>query len=173
MIDYTGEIFISGHKVEKTQALISRESASRVQMIFQDTGGSLNPRKKIGWLMEEPLVIHKIGTKEERSLRVDQMLSNVGLDPSYKQRMVHELSGGQKQRICIGRTLILKPRLLIADETISSLDVSIGAQILNLYRELHKSLGLAILFISHNKDAVEYLCDRIILMENGEIRDTC
>jgi ABC-type dipeptide/oligopeptide/nickel transport system ATPase subunit len=95
------------------------------------------------------------------------MLLRVGLDPSYKTRRVHELSGGQKQRVCIARALILSPRLLIADEAISSLDVSAGAQILNLFRELHKSMDLTILFISHNKDAVEYLCDRMTVMENG------
>jgi ABC-type dipeptide/oligopeptide/nickel transport system ATPase subunit len=97
------------------------------------------------------------------------MLTSVGLDPSYKTRRVNELSGGQKQRVCIARALVLNPRLLIADEAISSLDVSTGAQILNLFRELHKNLGLSILFISHNKDAVEYLCDRVVEMENGVI----
>ena len=122
-----------------------------------------------GWLMEEPLVIHKIGKPDERRQKTDEMLLKVGLDPSYKTRRVNELSGGQKQRLCIGRALILQPRLLIADEAISSLDVSTGAQILNLFRELHSNLGLSILFISHNKDAVEYLCDRIVEMRDGRI----
>ena len=119
--------------------------------------------------MEEPLVIHKIGTKRERTQKTDEMLLRVGLDPSYKTRSVYELSGGQKQRVCIGRALVLEPRLLIADEAISSLDVSAGAQILNLFRELHENHGLDILFISHNKDAVEYLCDRIAIMHDGII----
>jgi ABC-type dipeptide/oligopeptide/nickel transport system ATPase subunit len=136
-------------------------------MVFQETGASLNPCKNIGWLMEEPLIIHRIGNKEERRRKIDRMLLRVGLDPSYKTRRVHELSGGQKQRVCIARALILSPRLLIADEAISSLDVSAGAQILNLFRELHKSMELTILFISHNKDAVEYLCGRMAVMENG------
>jgi len=131
------------------------------QMVFQDPGASLNPVKKIGWLMEEPLVIHKRCDNTERQRRVDEMLIRVGLGPSYKDRRPDELSGGQKQRVCIGRALILEPRLLIADEAISSLDVSVGAQILNLFRELNKTLGLGILFISHNIDAVEYLCDRV------------
>ena len=156
LIDYEGEIII-----EPVQA--------RIQMIFQDPGSSLNPVKNIGWLMEEPLVIHKLFSRNERQNKVDEMLIRIGLDPSYKTRRVHELSGGQKQRVCIGRALILKPHLLIADEAISSLDVSAGAQILNLFRELHKKLGLSILFISHNKDAVEYLCDRIAVMEKGSI----
>ncbi len=119
--------------------------------------------------MEEPLFIHRIGNKEERKRKIDRMLLRVGLDPSYKTRRVSELSGGQKQRVCIARALILSPRLLIADEAISSLDVSAGAQILNLFRELHKNMELTILFISHNKDAVEYVCDRMAVMENGRL----
>ena len=119
--------------------------------------------------MEEPLVIHKIGTPQERKEKIDKMLLRVGLDPSYKTRRIHELSGGQQQRVCIGRALILEPRLLIADEAISSLDVSTGAQILNLFGELHEHLKLSILFISHNRDAVEYLCGRIAEMEDGKL----
>jgi ABC-type dipeptide/oligopeptide/nickel transport system ATPase subunit len=158
LIDYEGEILLDGHGQEKPPP---------VQMVFQETGASLNPCKNIGWLMEEPLVIHRIGNKEERRRKIDRMLLRVGLDPSYKTRSVRELSGGQKQRVCIARTLILSPRLLIADEAISSLDVSAGAQILNLFRELHKNMELTVLFISHNSDAVEYLCDRMAVMENG------
>jgi ABC-type dipeptide/oligopeptide/nickel transport system ATPase subunit len=158
LIDYEGEILLDGQRQEKTPP---------IQMVFQETGASLNHYKNIGWLMEEPLIIHRKGNKEERRRKIDRMLLRVGLDPSYKTRRVHELSGGQKQRICIARALILSPRLLIADEAISSLDVSAGAQILNLFRELHKSMELTILFISHNKDAVEYLCDRITVMESG------
>ena len=160
LIDYEGEILF-GEKQEKT--------AGKVQMIFQEPGASLNPCKKIGWLMEEPLVIHRIGSGEERVKKVDEMLTRVGLDPSYKSRRAHELSGGQKQRVCIGRALILEPRLLIADEAISSLDVSAGAQILNLFRELHTKHALDIFFISHNTDAVEYLCDRIAVISGGKI----
>ena len=161
LTDYEGEILVDGQKqVEKSAA---------IQMVFQDPGASLSPTKKIGWLIEEPLVIHNIGTPQERIQKVDEMLLSVGLDPSYKTRRIHELSGGQKQRVCIGRALILKPRLLIADEAISSLDVSAGAQILNLFRELHQNMKLSILFISHNKDAVEYLCDRIAVMEKGAL----
>jgi len=162
LIEYEGEILLDGQKQDKIPA---------IQMVFQETGASLNPCKNIGWLMEEPLVIHRIGNKEERRHKIDRMLLRVGLDPSYKTRRVHELSGGQKQRVCIARSLVLSPRLLIADEAISSLDVSAGAQILNLFKELHKSLDLTILFISHNKDAVEYLCDRIAVMENGALNN--
>jgi ABC-type dipeptide/oligopeptide/nickel transport system ATPase subunit len=160
LVDYTGEILVCGKKAEKAD----------IQMVFQEPGASLSPRKRIGWLMEEPLIIHKIGASEERKKKIDKMLMRVGLDPSYKKRKVHELSGGQKQRVCIARALILQPRLLIADEAISSLDVSAGVQILNLLKKLNKSSGLGILFISHNKDAVEYLCDRIAVMENGALK---
>ena len=161
LIEYEGEILLNSQKLTGITA--------NIQMVFQDPGASLNPTKKIGWLIEEPLHIHNIGTKEERKAKVDKMLLRVGLDASYKARRVHELSGGQKQRICIARSLILEPRLLIADEAISSLDVSAGVQILNLFRKLNKSSGLSILFISHNKDAVEYLCDRIIVMDKGTL----
>jgi ABC-type dipeptide/oligopeptide/nickel transport system ATPase subunit len=159
LIKYEGEILVQGNKSSK----------SDVQMVFQEPGSSLNPLKKIGWLLEEPLVIHRIGTSQERKLKVDKMLLRVGLDPSYKTRKVHELSGGQKQRVCIARALILEPKLLIADEAISSLDVSAGVQILNLFRKLNRNTNLSILFISHNIDAVEYLCDSFAVMENGKI----
>jgi len=161
LIDYDGEILLEGQKREEKSHLI--------QMVFQEPGESLNPAKKIGWLIEEPLSIHKIGMPRERRLKIDEMLLRVGLDPSYKSRRVHELSGGQKQRVCIARALILQPRLLIADEAISALDVSAGAQILNLFRELHEKHGLDIFFISHNSGAVEYLCDRVAVMRDGMI----
>jgi len=162
LIDYEGEIAIASKDItQRRKDAKSLKPQILAQMIFQDPGASLNPVKKIGWLMEEPLVIHKRYDRDERRHRVDEMLIRVGLGPSYKNRRPDELSGGQKQRVCIGRALILEPQLLIADEAISSLDVSVGAQILNLFRELNKNLGLGILFISHNIDAVEYLCDRV------------
>jgi ABC-type dipeptide/oligopeptide/nickel transport system ATPase subunit len=163
LINYEGEILLEGQKQEK--------KSYKVQMVFQEPGASLNPAKKIGWLMEEPLVIHKMGDEQDRAQKIDEMLLRVGLDPSYKTRRVNELSGGQKQRVCTGRALILQPRLLIADEAISSLDVSAGAQILNLFRELREIYALNILFISHNKDAVEYLCDRAAVMRDGRVED--
>jgi ABC-type glutathione transport system ATPase component len=146
-----------------------RERALRVQAVFQDPAAALNPVKRIGWIMEEPLIIHGRGTKGERVRQVDEMLDLVGLDPSCKGRRVNELSSGQKQRICIGRALMLKPKLVIADEAVSALDVSVAARILNLFRELHESLGMALLFISHDIDTVYYLCDRIAVMEQGRI----
>jgi ABC-type dipeptide/oligopeptide/nickel transport system ATPase subunit len=199
LIDYEGEIIIDRQKQD------GFDSRHNIQMVFQDTASSLNPVKKIGWLLEEPLVIkginpsvphslgqegnlrptgsveehvrastaatslrssiHRFGAKEQRMQKVDEMLTRVGLDSSCKTRRVHELSGGQKQRVCIGRALMLQPKILIADEALSSLDVSAGAQILNLFRELRGSLGLTIIFISHNTGAVEYLCDRALQLK--------
>jgi ABC-type dipeptide/oligopeptide/nickel transport system ATPase subunit len=162
LIDYEGEIIIDGQKQD------GFDPKHNIQMVFQDTASSLNPVKKIGWLLEEPLVIHRLGAKEQRLQKVDEMLTRVGLDSSCKSRRVHEFSGGQKQRICIGRALMLQPKILIADEAISSLDVSAGAQILNLFRELRDSLGLTIIFISHNTGAVEYLCDRVLQLTGNK-----
>jgi ABC-type glutathione transport system ATPase component len=175
LIPYEGEIFIDGAVRTRGRGPASaarRDMALKVQAVFQDPAASLNPVKRIGWIMEEPLVIHRIGSKQERVKQVDEMLELAGLDPSYKTRRVSELSSGQKQRVCIGRALMLKPKLIIADEAVSALDVSVGAQILNLFRELHETLGLALLFISHNIDAVYYLCGRIAVMDQGRIIKT-
>ena len=172
LIDYDGDIFLDGEqRAQKARGGRAErlQAARKAQMVFQDPGGSLNPVKRIGFLMEEPLLIHGRGTAAERARTIDEMLLRVGLDPSYKTRRTNELSGGQKQRVCIGRALLLEPKLLIADEAASALDVSVGAQILNLFRELNQTLALSILFISHNMDAVEYLCDKIAVMKDGGI----
>ena len=169
LLDYRGEIFIDG-RLQQTGNSLTRHSG-QVQAIFQEPGASLNPARSIGWLLEEPLHIHRrflaAGTAAERTRLVDEMLVRLGLNPLYRRRRVHELSGGQKQRVCIGRALMLKPRILIADEAISSLDVSAGAQILNLFSELRETLGLTIFFISHNMEAARYLCDRVAVMKDG------
>jgi ABC-type dipeptide/oligopeptide/nickel transport system ATPase subunit len=163
LINHEGKIKIDG------QQHGSVKHGSLVQMIFQDPASSLNPVKKTCWLLEEPLIIHRLGTRAQRAYIVDEMLARLGLDRLCLKSRASELSGGQKQRICIGRALMLNPKILIADEAISSLDVSAGAQILNLFRDLRENLGLTIIFISHNKDTVEYLCDRVAVMEAGEI----
>ncbi|GHU90651.1 hypothetical protein FACS189476_10930 [Spirochaetia bacterium] len=170
LISYEGEIFIDGVKQEsRGRAKRRREMARRVQAVFQDPAASLNPVKRAGWLLEEPLRVHKLESKQERLKRVDEILDLVGLDSSYKDRRVNELSVGQKQRICIGCALMLKPGLIIADEAVSALDVSVGAQILNLFRDLHDQLGLGMVFIGHNLSQVYYLCDRIAVMRDGRI----
>ncbi|GHV60922.1 hypothetical protein AGMMS49587_03700 [Spirochaetia bacterium] len=170
LIAYEGDIFIDGVQQEsRGRAKRRREMAHRVQAVFQDPAASLNPVKRAGWLLEEPLRVHKLGSKQERLKGVDEILDLVGLDSSYKDRRVNELSVGQKQRICIGCALMLRPRLIIADEAVNALDVSVGAQILNLFRDLHERLGLGMVFIGHNLSQVYYLCDRIAVMREGRI----
>jgi ABC-type glutathione transport system ATPase component len=166
LISFRGEITIGGLKQDRRSRL---EMARKVQAVFQDPAGSLNPVKTIGRILEEPLRIHGVKKQEDRDRRVDEMLTLVGLDPGYRDRKPSELSGGQRQRVCIGCALMLEPELIIADEAISSLDVSVGAQILNLFRDLHDRLGLSLFFISHNLDVVYYLCDRIAVMYRGQI----
>ena len=172
LIEYSGEIKISQSSLNSQRGSRRRlrlERALRVQAVFQDPGASLNPVKNIGWILEEPLRAHGLGSRAERQIKVDAMLDLVGLDSSYKQRKPSELSSGQKQRVSIAAALVLEPGLLVADEPVSALDVSVGAQILNLFRELNERLSLTILFISHNLELVHYLCDRIAVMENGRI----
>ncbi|MDR1047042.1 MAG: ATP-binding cassette domain-containing protein [Treponema sp.] len=180
LIDYEGEIYIGGldRRLEGRKRRGKLLMAKKVQAVFQNPGASLNPAKRIGTILEEPLLIHKTGTKAERLRRIDLMLSLVGLDPSYKKRRPHELSGGQKQRICIASALMLKPSLLVSDEAVSALDVSVAAQILGLFRELRENLEaaegepLTMLFISHSLNTVYYLCDRIAVMREGRIAES-
>ena len=166
LIEYRGEITIDGLEAGKSGA---KERARKLGAVFQDPGAALNPAMKAGWLLEEPLRIHRIGSKKERQKQVDEMLALIGLDSSYKKRRPAELSSGQKQRISIGCALMLRPSLLIADEPVSALDVSTGAQIINLFQDLKDSLGISLLFISHNPQLLDYLCDRSAVMEKGRI----
>ena len=137
------------------------------QMVFQDPFGSLNPSKKIGWILEEPLRNRTSLSGEERKDRVKAMLERVGLDPKYAAHFPGELSGGQRQRAAIAAALMLQPKLLIADEPVSALDVTIQAQILDLLWELHQEMNLSILFISHDLRVVYQLCDRVMIMKGG------
>lgn len=139
------------------------------QMIFQDPYGSLNPSKTVGFIMEEPLKNLTKMSKEERSALAKEMINMVGLSEEYLTRYPSELSGGQRQRVCIAASLMLKPKLIIADEPVSALDVTIQAEVLNLMTKLHKELGLSFLFISHDLRVVHQMCDRILVMKNGEI----
>lgn len=138
------------------------------QMVFQDPYGSLNPAKKIGWILEEPLRIKGGYTAEERKEQALAMLRRVGLDEKIADRYPSQLSGGQRQRVCIGAALMLKPKLLIADEAVSALDVTIQAQVLELLLSLKEEMGLAILFISHDMRVVYQMSDRVIIMKDGQ-----
>ncbi|MGH6959244.1 MAG: ABC transporter ATP-binding protein, partial [Dongiaceae bacterium] len=141
----------------------------KIQFIFQDPFGSLNPRMTVFDIISEPLVIHKIGDTASRAAMAKELMQVVGLDPRYLKRYPHSFSGGQRQRIGIARALALKPDLLICDEPVSALDVSIQAQLLNLLKDLQAQLGLTYLFISHNLAVVDYIADRIAVMCAGRL----
>ena len=143
--------------------------SQRPQMIFQDPYGSLNPRKTIGWILEEPLRINTKLDQTQRAERAKEMLSLVGLDESYLSRKPNALSGGQRQRVCIALALMMDPKLIIADEPVSALDVTVQEQVINLLVKLNKELGISILFISHDLKVVYELCSRIIVMKDGVI----
>lgn len=144
----------------------------QMQMIFQDPYGSLNPRMTLFDIVGEPLLIHGMRNRRQREERVAELLKLVGLRPEFMQRFPHAFSGGQRQRIGIARALALHPRLVIADEPVSALDVSVQAQTLNLLLGLQKRLGLTYLFVSHNLSVVKHICDRVIVMYVGQIVET-
>jgi ABC-type glutathione transport system ATPase component len=168
----SGSITFNGQDVLAASGNRLRRLRRDMQIIFQDPFASLNPRMRIEEIVTEPLLIHSNGRRPSAAdLRqaAAQIITAVGLDESALRRYPHEFSGGQRQRIGIARALILHPKLIVCDEPVSALDVSVGAQIVNLLKKLQRDFGLAYLFISHSMPVVRYLCDRIAVMRGGEI----
>ena len=165
----SGEVQFEGRNVTAMGKRELRQLRREMQIIFQDPNASLNPRMKIENIIAEPLVIHGIGNKAERRDRVAWLLSKVGLEPDYMKRYSHEFSGGQLQRIGVARALALNPKLIIADEPVSALDVSVQAQVVNLLQDLQKEFELTYLFISHGLAVVEHISTRVAVMYLGRI----
>jgi len=163
-----GEIFFEGENLLRQKSRKLRQLRMRFQMIFQDPYASLNPRRQIGKIVEEPLRIHGVGKTERRVIARD-LLTRVGLDEDAYEKYPHEFSGGQRQRVVIARALALQPRLIVADEPVSALDVSIQAQVLNLFKDLQAEFKLTYIFIAHDLGVVRYVSDRIAVMYLGKI----
>ena len=164
-----GQIFFKGTDITTISQNAMRRLRNKMQMIFQDPFESLNARHTIRDILEEPFIIHRIGNREEREKKIDQLLEIVELPTSSKDRYPHEFSGGQRQRIGIARAIALDPELIVCDEPVSALDVSIQSQILNLLITLQKNLGLTYLFIAHDLSVVKHISDRIIVMYLGNV----
>jgi oligopeptide/dipeptide ABC transporter ATP-binding protein len=164
-----GQILFQGRPIEKLGARRLRPLRREMQMVFQDPYASLNPRKRIGQIIGDPLKIHGIGDKRERKAQVEQLLETVGLSPEHYNRFPHEFSGGQRQRIGIARALALRPKLVVADEPVSALDVSIQSQMLNLLEDLQDEFKLTYLFIAHDLGVVRHVSDRIAVMYLGKL----
>jgi peptide/nickel transport system ATP-binding protein len=166
----SGSVRFEGNELTALSGDPMREARTRMQMIFQDPISSLNPRRKVRQVVMEPLNIWKRGSAEERSQKVDAILEQVGIDPQRAaESQAHQFSGGQCQRISIARALTLEPKLLICDEPVSSLDVSIQSQILNILRDMKDRYGLSLLFISHDLSVVHAISDRVVVMYLGKI----
>ena len=164
-----GRLVFDGHDISKLSASDMRPLRRDLQIIFQDPYASLNPRKRVGQIVGAPLAIHDIGDRKERKRQVQELLEKVGLSPEHYNRYPHEFSGGQRQRIGVARALALRPKLVIADEPVSALDVSIQAQVINLLADLQEDFELTYVFIAHDLGVVRHVSDRIAVMYLGKI----
>jgi peptide/nickel transport system ATP-binding protein/oligopeptide transport system ATP-binding protein len=166
----SGSIQFDGEEISTASGSRLKELRRDMQMIFQDPYSSLNPRKTVGTIIAEPFAIHRMLKSEgERKKTVQDLMDRVGLNPEHYNRYPHEFSGGQRQRIGVARALALKPKVIVADEPVSALDVSIQAQILNLLRDLQRDMGITLVFIAHDLSVVRHMCDRIAVMYLGRI----
>ena len=167
-----GSVRFRGRDLAGLKGRALKSARRAIQMVFQAPFGSLNPRLPIGAIIGEPLKIHRLGTSAERRARVAEVMTQVGLNPLDAERYPHQFSGGQRQRIAIARALVLEPELIIADEPLSALDVSIQSQVLNLLTAIQESRGLAFLFITHDLAVVDHFADRVAVMYLGHIVET-
>ncbi|SCY36954.1 peptide/nickel transport system ATP-binding protein [Nonlabens sp. Hel1_33_55] len=168
----SGQILIDDHDISKISSNALRKLRKKIQIIFQDPFASLNPRIRIGDAIMEPMKWHGIGSSDkDRRHRVEKLLERVGLEAGYYNRYPHEFSGGQRQRIGIARAVALEPELIVCDESVSALDISVQAQVLNLLNEFKEDLGFSYIFISHDLSVVKYFCDRVIVMNKGKIEE--
>jgi peptide/nickel transport system ATP-binding protein len=169
LVDWQGEIELEGRSTRNLFRQDPMAARRQIQMIFQDPYASLNPRMSVGDLVGEPLLIHNVGSPRDRKERVADLFKRVGLSPDQMERFPHEFSGGQRQRICIARALALNPRIIVADESVSALDVTVQAQVLDLLQELQEEMGLSYIFISHDMAVVEQVSHRVAVMYMGQI----
>jgi oligopeptide/dipeptide ABC transporter ATP-binding protein len=168
----SGSVWFAGRDLTKLSGPALRAMRRNMQIVFQDPRGSLNPRWRVRRIVEEPLRVHRIAGRSERHRLAREMLQEVGLDESFDAKRPAQLSGGQQQRVGIARALVTHPKLVVCDEPVSSLDVSIRAQVINLLQDLKQRMGVAYLFVAHDLGVVRYLCDRVAVMYLGQIVET-